>query len=198
MLDSLKGAATTFLIGAVLVLAVMLLNSFGRVELAQSRQRTAEADLRTEKAEHARTRDAVAAQKREAEEKLRSLNASVLAAQNQFDASRATEAQTALENGRLLGALRDRLRDLRESRRLLAVAEAGGRGDGGDPQPGAARSAAAGGGRNPAEAGGLLPAASYRPADEGDADAFDADAINVAYIACRNDAIGLRRALSAP
>lgn len=200
MFDSLKNTAIAVLGGLLLVLVVMLLNSYSRVEVAQSRQHTAESKLETEQEAHGRTRDAVASQKREAAALLRSANASVLATQNRLDAEREAAEATDVQHGRVLVSLRADLQRLRASQRLQLVAEAatGGRGRGGDSQQGAAGSAAEGGGRDGADAGRLLPAAASSTGDEGDDDAFDADRINVAYAACRRDAIGLRAALAAP
>lgn len=201
MFDSLKNTAIAVLGGLLLVLAVMLLNSYARVEVAQSRQRTAEAQLEKEQEAHGRTRDAVASQKREAAALLRSSNASVLAAQNRLDAERQTAEATDVQHGRILVSLRADLQRLRTSQRLQLAAEAGGRGSSGAAQQGAGRPAADGGERDATAAARPLSGETTGARDfeaEADDDAFDADRINVAYAACRRDAIGLRAALAAP
>jgi len=196
MFDSLKSGAMTFLAGLVVVLAVLLFSSWGRVELAQSRQATAEADLKAEKEAQARTRDAVAAQKREAANELRSANASVLATQNLLDATRAAQAKSDAANLGLVGDLRRSLLALRDARRLQLAAEAGRRGDGGSAEQGGGGPAAPGGGRDEAAARRILPVPTAGPGDEEDDDAFDADRINAAYVSCRADAVNIRAALA--
>lgn len=201
MLDRMKDYLLLGAGFALVALLVMFFNVLAREELAKSRQATAEANLATERESHDRTRDAITSQQLLADAQLKAANASVRNLQTQLDTRRAEQQATDDANGKVVAGLRADLQRLHSARRLLdqqlQAAAARGRGDGGGAGQGEPGATPAGGGRDEAHAGGVLPAAPSGPRDfeaEADDDAFDADRINVAYIACRADAIAVRAA----
>jgi len=135
--------------------------------------------------------NAMKAQKEEAADRLRALNASVLAQQKQLDEHYLAGEKNDRTNLTKITTLQSDLRKLRvASQQLLdAAAAAGITGLGGGAQQGGASAGAVAGAENRAEAYRLVPAA---PDQEADDDAFDADQINAAYASCRADALKLR------
>lgn len=146
--------------------------------------------LRSTKAALTAQTAALVAQKKEAAERLRELNASVLVQQTRLDEAHAKQEKYDATNTKTIEQLRVDLARMRAAaRRLLGAADAiSGPGGGAQQDPAAASTGSGFGYR--AEARGVLPDA---PTDEGDEDAYDADRINNAYIACRADAVSVRK-----
>lgn len=135
--------------------------------------------------------NALKAQKEEAADRLRELNASVLAQQTRLDEAHAKQEKYDATNTKTIEQLRVDLARMRAAaRRLLGAADGpvSGPGSGAQQDPPAGSTGSGFGYRT--QASGVLPNA---PTDEGDEDAYDADRINNAYIACRIDAVNVRK-----
>lgn len=183
MTDPIKNAFIWLLSIACVVLGAAAWLGHARLEIAQGKADLAISQLKKLGAD-------VVKQKAEAAAELRTANASVLAQQKRLDAAAATQKVTDEKAAAVVDSLRTDLRAARlRAGALEAAARRGGSGaaeQGGDP---AGAGAGAGSG---ASAGGVLP----DPEAEADDDAYAADRINIAYAACRADAIGLRAILN--
>jgi hypothetical protein len=153
--------------------------------------RSTRADLVVQKAALKTQTEALIAQKKEAAERLRELNASVLAQQKRLDDVHAIQEKYDVANTKTIEQLRVDLARMRAAaRRLLGAADAPVTGPGGGAEQGTDTASTGSGFGYRTQASGVLPDA---PTDEGDEDAYDADRINNAYIACRADAVNVRK-----
>ncbi|MBS0453951.1 MAG: hypothetical protein JSS14_21835 [Proteobacteria bacterium] len=130
-------------------------------------------------------------QKTEAAERLRTLNASVLAQQKRLDAAHEQQEKADATNSATIDGLRADLRRMRAAARgVLNAADDAGRRPGGGARQGEAAAGTDAGARDGAQAYRLVPAT---PDEEADDDAYEADRINNAYASCRADALKLRK-----
>jgi hypothetical protein len=138
------------------------------------------------------TKERIEALKKQAADQLAAEQATVLAQQKRLDAAALEQGKTDATNRAVVDRLHDELRTARLRALRAEEARRGGGGGGaasGDPIGAFAR---AGGG---AQARGLLPAPPSGAAEE-DADAYDADILNLAYASCRADALKLREVMA--
>lgn len=183
MLDALK----TYLLAALAVICLLLGAALwlqhGRAGVA-----IGERDLARQQLDSLGKN--VKAQKELAAAQLRAANASVLARQRALEDARTHQEKTDATNVDVVRTLRADLDRLREQSEHARRGDGGAARRGGDPIGAFARAGGA------AQARGLLPAPPAGAAEE-DADAYDADIINLAYASCRADALKVREVLNA-
>jgi hypothetical protein len=182
MIDTLKTYLLAALAVICLLLGVALWLQHGRAAVA-----IGERDLARQQLDS--LGNSVKAQKELAAVQLRTANASVLARQRALEEARAHQENTDATNLDVVRTLRADLGRLREQAERARRGNGGAAQRGGDPR---GAFAGAGGG---AQARGLFPAPPAGAAEE-DADAYDADILNLAYASCRADALKVRAALS--
>jgi hypothetical protein len=137
------------------------------------------------------TQSAVIVQRaKEADDRLRTLNASVLAQQKTLDENYIAGEKNDKTNVAKVNTLQTRLRELRDASDSLLHA-AGAAGFSARTPEGRAVSRAIVGATDGAQAYRLFPVS---PDQETDDDSTDADKINAAYVSCRLDAYKLRAA----
>lgn len=196
--DSIKNGIIYALGAVVFALAFSTWLNLKRAEVAAGERDVARQQRDNALGANKRMADGVELMNKLAAAKLRALNASVLAVQKQLDASRELQEKKDAQGVQVADGYRRDLRAARlqldEARRAARGAAGGGGGSASGDDPIGAFARAGGG----AEARRLLPEAPTGAGAEGDADAYDADIINLAYASCRADALSIRAGMKKP